>query len=403
MNEFLLYINALIYIIFAICIYSKKKSIDEGLFTFSLYALSAVACVYSAACGLLPSFWNYSLLGFIYLFISIYIICKPTLWSKAGYIYSKLSVSLNSKAFKILEYLSILYVLFSIISIYYSASDFLAGMGGDVWLDVYQDSEKYEEVYKNPIDGLAKRYTDYFRPVILLYCFFYVTRPDAKFIRFFIMLAATIFCALAISMKTASRGNIVNVIFLVMICYLIFRKEIPRKLDKIIKIIGLSGFAVMVIFLIAVTSSRFADGAIDSVIYYMGHSMTAFNHGIFAEMEGYSQGTYIFNYFTEMLGIDYIPRRGVKLYDYEFVTIVGVLYEDFGPIFSLVFICLLSSSISRLISKRKIDFADAFLYVFYLSRVAYGITTISSNEGFLWFVTILIYVFLKFIFRLKLS
>lgn len=403
MNEFLLYLNAFAYIVFTIYFFKKKKCIDESLFVFGVYTLSAIACVYSQSRGLLNSHWQYDLFGFIYLFVSVYILCKPALAKPRDYIYNKLNVTPNDKSLKILDYLSILYVLFTIISVYYSASDFAGGMSGDVFLDLYEDSDKYENIYKNPIDGIAKRYTDYFRPLILLYVFYYVTRPGAKLSRFFIILTSTIFCALAISMKTASRGNIVNVIFLVIICYLIFRSKMPQKVNNIIKVIGILGFVVMLIFLIAVTNSRFGDNAIDSVLFYMGHSMAAFNHGIFGEMSGYSCGTYIFRYFSDILNISYIPRVGVKLYDYEFVTIVGVIYEDFGPYLSLVFMSFLSVYITKITSMKKIDFADAFLYIFYLSRVAYGITTISSNEGFLWILTILIYIFLKFIFRLKLG
>ena len=41
---------------------------------------------------------------------------------------------------------------------------------------------------------------------------------------------------------------------------------------------------------------------------------------------------------AELLGIDSIPHKGMKLYTGEFITVVGVFFKDFGPVLTLIFL-----------------------------------------------------------------
>lgn len=404
MQDFIVHFNAIMYIILLVVVYVKKKChIDEGIFLVGVYALTALLCCYCYKNGLILNSWSFNLSGFVYLFVSVFIMVKPVLNKKPNYIYNRLSIVSNEKSFNILKYLSYLYVLLSCVSVYYSSSDMLAGIGSDVWNDIYMDSDKYEDVYVNTLDGIAKRFTDYFRPVVLMYCFYSMTNNKINIFSNYFILFATILSGLAISMMTASRGNIVNVIFLVVICYLIFRTGIPSKIKKHIRLVAIIAIVTISIFLFAVTQSRFGDAAIDSIVYYMGHSMLAFDYGVYPCMEKYCSGTYLFSYFTDLLSIDPIPHKGMRLYTGEFVTIVGVFFKDFGPILTLILLLVLSFLINKLLVGKKIDFADVYIYIFYISRVSYGITTVGSSEGFLWAVSLLIYIFLKFLFRLKIS
>lgn len=404
MQDFIVHFNAIIYIILLVVVYVKKKChIDEGVFLVGVYALTALLCCYCYKNGLILNSWSFNLSGFVYLFVAVFIMVKPVLNKKPNYIYNRLSIASNEKSFNLLKYLSYLYVLLSCVSVYYSSSEMLAGIGSDVWNDIYMDSDKYEDVYVNTLDGIAKRFTDYFRPVVLMYCFYSMTNNKINIFSNYCILFATILSGLAISMMTASRGNIVNVIFLVVICYLIFRTGIPSKIKKHIRLVAIIAIVTISIFLFAVTQSRFGDAAIDSIVYYMGHSMLAFDYGVYPCMEKYCSGTYLFSYFTELLNIDPIPHKGMRLYTGEFVTIVGVFFKDFGPILTLIILLVLSSLINKLLVGNEIDFADVYMYIFYISRVSYGITTVGSSEGFLWAVSLLIYIFLKFLFRLKIS
>ena len=404
MQDFLVVLNAIFYITLTLVLYGRKKyHIDEGVFLVGVYALTALCCLYCYRTDLILNSWSFNLSGFVYLFVSVLIMARPALNKKANYLYNKLSIVSNTKGFTVLKYLSYVYVLLSFVSVYYSSSDMLAGIGSDVWNEIYLDSDKYEEIYKNALDGIAKRFTDYFRPVVLMFCFYSMTSNKINLYENYFILFATILSSLAISMMTASRGNVVNVIFLVIICYLIFKKGIPHKIKRHIRFISIIAIVIISAFLFAVTQSRFGDSAIDSILYYMGHSMLAFDYGVYPCLEKYSSGTYLFNYFTELLGIDSIPHKGMKLYTGEFITVVGVFFKDFGPVLTLIFLFILSSLVNKLIIRNRIDLADVFIYIFYISRVSYGITTVSSSEGFLWAVSLLIYMILKFLFRIKIS
>lgn len=396
--------NAILYIILTIVVYRIKRShIDEGLFCVGVYALTAIFCLLCYSNKLILSSWTYNLSGFIYLFIAVLIMVRPVINKRANYIYNKISVVNNTKAFKALRWLSFIYVFLSFVSVYYSYSDILVSIGDNAWNDIYIDYDKYENIYKNTLDGIAKRFTEYFRPVVLMFCFYSMTNNKINIYENYVILSATILSSLAISMITASRGNIVNVVFLVIICYLTFKAGIPAKIKRNIKFVSIIAILIISSFLFAVTQSRFGNSAIDSILYYMGHSMLAFDYGVYPCMERFSSGTYLFSDLTNLLGISPIPHKGMRLYTGEFITIVGVFFKDFGPIITLAFLFLLSSIINRVITRRQIDFADIFLYIFYLSRVSYGITTVSSSEGFLWTVSILIYIFLKLLFRLQFS
>ena len=65
----------------------------------------------------------------------------------------------------------------------------------------------------------------------------------------YFILFATILSGLAISMMTASRGNIVNVLFLVLICYLVFKTGIPTKIKKHIRLVAIIALVIISIFL----------------------------------------------------------------------------------------------------------------------------------------------------------
>ena len=313
MQDFIVHFNAIIYIFLLIVVYVKKKChIDEGVFLVGVYTLTALLCCYCYKNGLILNSWSFNLSGFVYLYISVFILIKPVLNKKPGYIYNRLSNVSNEKSFNLLKYLSYLYVLLSFVSVYYSSSDMLAGIGSDIWNDIYMDSDKYEDIYVNALDGIAKRFTDYFRPVVLIYCFYSMTNNKINIFSNYFILFATILSGLAISMMTASRGNIVNVLFLVLICYLVFKTGIPTKIKKHIRLVAIIAIVIISIFLFAVTQSRFGDAAIDSIIYYMGHSMLAFDYGVYPCMEQYCSGTYLFSYFTELLNIDPIPHKGRK-------------------------------------------------------------------------------------------
>lgn len=387
--------------------YRYKRRFDQSCFLIGVYLLTAVFNLLYYP-GHTSYYNDISLFPFLYLFVILMLFFRPYLTTRKEIVDKIMPIGPNSKQFKILYFLCILYIVCSIISVYYSLGQITENMAKEAWGEIYGNEDKFENPYVNVFDGIAKRYTDYMRPVILLFSFYMLSYFYKKNkLKVLVIISSVILSTMIAAAAVASRGNIINVCILIVLCYLLFKNKIPRKLTKYIySCFGLF-VALFAVYFISVTVARFGEGdsATDSLLFYAGHSMLTFNDGIFYQTTQHSYGCYFFRYFVDLFGFTPIYAHTGDDAVGLFFTFVGSLFLDFPPVLLFLIAVIFPILVMRLchIDKRHMDFADLYLYVFYLNKLTTGFTVGSSNDGFLWGIALLIYFSLKFLFKVKLQ
>ncbi len=398
-------INTLLYLCTFITVYRYKRHFDEGCFLLGVYFVTAVFNhLYYLDHA---SYYNHiTLFPFIYLFIILLLFFRPYLTNRKEIADKIKPIGPNSKQYKILYFLCILYIVCSIISVYYSFSQFAENVAKEAWGEIYGNEDKFKDPYVNFVDGGAKRYTDYMRPVVLLFSFYMLSYYYEKNkLKVLVIISSVIVSTMIAAAAVASRGNIINVCILITLCYLLFRNKIPKKFKKYIYLFFGLFVALFAVYFISVTVARFGDGdkSTDSLLFYAGHSMLTFNDGIYYQTPQHSYGGYFFRYFVELFGVT--PIQGLIGAKAEglFFTFVGSLFIDFPPFLLFLIAILFPIWIVRMchLNKRSTDFADLYLYVFYLNKLVTGFTVGNPYDGFLWAVAFLIYFSLKFLFKLR--
>lgn len=381
----------------------KNKRIDAYTILLLLYLFVAILCVYECyICkGTIQlkvwdiSTWNIKLWPMIYLFVVIILFFRPFKKYDSRHLIENLVIPQRLEMY--LSVISVLYIIFSLISIYYSITSFQVTISIGDYQDAYNESVDRAQ-YVNALDGIAKRYTDYLRPLVVFLSFYLMLIKKKKIFLSIIALFFAFLCALMISALNASRGGAFSAIMLLVFCLVIFWYKMPRKVKTISLVLGGSVAVFFVIYSILVTNARFEDDSISSILFYFGHSFLAFNYGIAPCLTQYSQGTYLFNWFLPFFGITPIPCLGNKV-EGLFISFVGSLYKDFGFIGTLFIAVFFPLLINRMMKPRNMhfDIASAYIYVFFYMQMVSGVFVYGNAQGFLWFVAILIFLFLKFL------
>lgn len=397
-------INTLLYLFTFIIVYRYKKKLDEGCFLLSIYLITAI---FNQLYYPTHTYYynNISLSPFIYLYVILMLFFRPYLINRKDIVDKLTQIKPNSKQYKVLYIMSILYIGFSIISVYYSLSQIYENIAKDAWGEIYGNEDKYENPYVNILDGIAKRYTDYLRPVILLFSFYLLAFYYKKKIQVLFIIISVLVSTMIAAAAVASRGNIINICLLIALCYILFRRKIPQTLNIYIYIISGVFISILGVYFISVTIARFGEGSgsYDSLLFYAGHSMLTFNDGIFYQTSNYSWGSYFFSYFVNLFGYIPIESNIDPKAQGLFITFVGTLYRDFSPILLFFIALVFPMWVMRIchIKKKHIDFADLYMYIFYIKQLASGFTVGSPFDGFLWGIAFIIYFGLKFLFRVR--
>lgn len=378
--------------------YSKVKVIDVSMILLLLYGFVAIMCVYELHSGSSDyrpvadlSTWDFRLWPYIYLFALFVLFIRPFLKYPSKNYVDKLYISPSMQKF--LMILSVFYVFAALISMYYSLSTFTYTFQQADFAEIYEEEVKQ---YANMLDGLAKRYTEYFRPIVFITSFYYLFKQRTHKTLFIIVLFVSIFCSLMINALNASRGGAFNLVMMIVVCMVMFWSSMIKQEKKRIILSGIIIAAVFIGYSYLVTIARFEDNSSSSIYFYFGHSFLAFNYGIAGRIPSLSQGTYLFNYFLPILGLHPIPTSPLRV-EGLFITFIGSLYKDFGFIGTFIVAVLFPCLISALIRPRRgrVDIASLYLYLFYTWRLMSGVFVYGNAEGFLWFVAFLIFAFFR--------
>lgn len=332
---------------------------------------------------------------YIYLFGVLLILVKPL---------SKLSTqSCNIERFdnSNLHKLAILYIIAAgidiSISLPHTLELFTSGDWGALREQLYADEDSIV-LYDNQFQRLIKNFCSYLFPFAIVYAFIQLTKKKVNILFTVLLFIAVLLPSFLGATVVASRGMLVVVAFKLCICYVLFRSSIPKARKKYIlqmAVLLLTGYLT---YSIIVSISRFGqDEAGSSIFMYFGHSMLTFNQGIFNSMHDYAWGNRFFSWFIDSFGGDsyFNADKLGSTAGSGFLTIVGTLYVDWGPIGTVIVAILANRIMMPFFSKANLALSDLIIIVFYTSTLAEGIMVFGRGRSLVWVTTFIVYFIVK--------
>jgi oligosaccharide repeat unit polymerase len=340
----------------------KKKSFDAGsvlLFSYLFYAVMSL-CLYNNP---YYKFNNIEIFPFIYLFLMLMLAFSPIL----RYDYNKIDKIQKPPALY-LNLVSIVFIIASLMQVQDIVSNFAVSIVR-LLLDSAGGQDLYNEAMAESIHLGDGRISNFFSIIsnaygnfgILLFLYYLTLNNRNKFI--LIGLFISIIISILTNITLGQRGPLIEIILSIVITYFALRKFYQPKVNKIIKIIGITFLISISIPLIALTVSRFGEseaGSKSSVFFYAGQENLYFNnYGL--DNGGLRYGDRTFPLFKKMLGFENVPdnfweRRSkypnIQINDEVFIGFIGDFTLDFGPfiapiIFIFFIIFILNKTIVR--------------------------------------------------------
>lgn len=381
MDNTLVILNFLAYFVTLLVIYRKRRRVTAGVFLLFCYTVVSFFCVINY--NMDPSQWDFSALFFIYLFVAIILLLKPFLDN--GYEIKAKSYVINQNFYKNVAWGYIFLATFASIVYLPIAREAISNPN---WAELYLDA--HEEKESTMFTKLANLFF-HLRYLGVTLLFFFVSRKGTSLLFKTSLLMMTILPLCLVTIANASRGGFVEIFVVFIISLTLFRNILSKSVVKVLKILGLIVVPLAFLYLSAVTIARFedtgyADTIGDTVIIYLGHSMLSFVYGIADTINQFAWGGYMFG--TE----DPDVKNGTHVGS-GFITIVGNLYWDFGPIFTIIIILLINRFWNR-VSRRNMGIPEFFLLLTYCMILYKGVFVLGKGWGVQLFEAFVIYFLL---------
>lgn len=387
----IVFLNAIVYVAYSLHLWNKQKTISIYLLLVLMYTFTSVMCFLYAYSNP-KTYPNIDIIPFVYLFATLLVFLLPIKKMPANI--NILSVKNESKI-NYLAYLCIALAFYDVATSFAHSSELIqSGAWNELRNQTYTDAESVV-LYDNQYQRLAKNILSYLQPLILAYTFYQLTKPKIRVIFTTFLFLSILLPSFIAAVNDASRGMVVSLIIKLVIAYLLFKDVIPKERKKYI----FSGFVIALIlfsiYLIAVTVSRFDDdGAKDSIFFYFGHSMLAFNDGLFDKLEYYAYGKKFFGYFIDMFGGNsyFDTTKAGSTCSGAFVTFIGSLYIDFGSIGTIVVGIIAYNIMKPFFCKKNMLLSDTIFVIFYASTMANGIFVSPNNRALTWLMIFIVYL-----------
>lgn len=386
-------INDLLYLLTLGAYYRANKKIDVYFFILSVYTITAVLC--SSYYIQNPTKYDLSIFNFIYLFVVFLVFIAPFKNRNIS------GTSLFIPDSKLINTLCWMYILSSAIAMYYTLPDTIALFQDGNWNALRNDLYAGEDIqlYHSQLERIAKNISSYLSTFAGVMAFYQLTKPKVdKFMTCSLFIAWVLPSFLA-STLVASRGMIVHLIFKIILLYIVFRGQIPSNRKKYLTIPMIAAFVGLIVYTIIVSISRFGEEeASSSATFYLSHSMLAFNDGLMGHIQRYTGGSYFFSWLLNFLGLDgsYDLDNLGGTWGTAFITFIGCLYFDFGPIGTIIFAVVNSLLVYQVSRRNKYDLADITILLFFASYYLNGVFVSGPGGVISYIMAFVVYKILKF-------
>jgi len=399
--QYLELFNSLLYLTVLYTYWKKYRTIDCYLILMLAYAFTSIMCFFARSYGVIgveisgTRNRETTLIPYLYLFVCILICFSPLK-----------SLSIDNSSFRIyntypVKILTWLYIISGTGSIAYSYSNVLdIVQGGEYALvrQVLYADDGTAMTYSSQVERILKNIQNVLNPFGIIMCFYYLTNKKSKVI-IFLLFTAWIGREFVDSALTASRGMIVNMLLKLLLVFVFFKQAIDKRIRRMFVILCAILAIPLTMYIVAVTTSRFDDGAASSVFYYLGHSMSTFNANVMGTMHDYAGGKYMFREIFNLLGLDStISTKALGMtHGSGFFTYIGTFYIDFGPIGTFLMCLLINRLLWSFVKKKKFLFSDLVIILYLISFFMNGVFVIGGGYAWTWLMILLLYYLLRMI------
>lgn len=384
--------NDLLYLVTLGLYYKKKRTIDVYFYILLAYTVTAVLC--SIHFFEAPRSWNLSIFNFIYLFIVVIIFIAPFRNKRIN------AANVTIQETVLVKILLYIYILSSLVASYYTLPNTVALFQGGDWNALRQDlyTEGKLDLYGSQLERLVKNISSYLSTFAGIMAFYHLTKPKVNKTMTIFLFISWLLPSFLASTLVASRGMIAHLILKIGLLYVIFRVNIPKRRLKYLTIPLISAIIGMIIYTMIVSISRFGEETTSSsILTYLSHSMLSFNDGLMGHIQSYTNGKYFFSWILNALDLDssYNLDNLGGTWGTAFITFIGCLYFDFGPIGTVAFAIINSLLVYNVSRKRSYDIADLSLLVFFASYYVNGVFVSAPGSVIFYIMTYVVYFILK--------
>ena len=338
----------LLWVITLIWYQRKNKNFDAGSFIIVMYIIYAVFSIMTINDDSIPQLTNYeplTLFPYLYLYVMMIIALTPAI-----YHHNNSTDSIEYPQSNILRIIATIIIVVAILNLPGIVSDFRNGL-----MSIFTDAEAGKKAYMEQIDNasnvggairnipaiLFNSFSDI--SIFLLFYFMTMSKKNHKII--YGLLFANVINLIMPVMRGQRSG--VALAFLTITCgYFLFKQYLSKRLNKVIKKIGIVFIAIITLPVAAITISRFGSekaGVATFINWYIGQGNIYFNNHALDD-NGLRYGDRTLNLFKRLVdsktSMNYVERREtyskLKINDEVFSTFVGDFTIDFGPFFAVI-------------------------------------------------------------------
>lgn len=388
------------------------------LFMFMFVSLSSIFIWESGIYGFIHynyiHTWELSLSPFIYLFLIFITLFIPI----KKFDESKIESVVLDDIFKIETIGSFAVVYsFALLFILILFVDYNAAL--ESASEVYKDNEQGELAM--PV-VIYRMYTFHrlLYPFILLLGFYYLSFKREHWVRTIFLFAAAVLPKVFVAIVTVSRGNLFFLLIELLICFLLFKKFIPRNTKRLLYFGSLTFLFVLIPVVVIFTTSRFESAEytpLMSVFKYFGESFLNFNCTFWGNVDEHPMSEFKFPFIYEFYDAPhtFLSRRERYTFFADmtgtnvllFKTIVGDFYLEYGALLGGVVLIILSRLYSKVIRfKKQIRFSTLILFFYYYELIFVGVFDLLWHGNTLFLIilfTTVLYVFIRYKFQLSLD
>ena len=300
-----------------------------------------------------------SLVPYICLYITTFVLSWPI--RKIDVSKIKIDV-IHSKIFKyLILLLACVFLAVSLVKIGEVSTIMSIGLG-EAYESAHNDGAKLFQ-YSNPflkvISSWGMTLCIASQGFLLLYSFSMLIHQEKKKWLYLFFIVLSFIPGICSALSNGSKGGLFFSAWDMIFVYIFFKDSLPYSVKKLLTVVGLFGFAVLISYVVVITSERNSlskikanrqESEIETIVRYLGEAMPNLGWNIYERVKKHPNGE---RFYPELLGD---PARGSKLVDefyyYRqstginmalFRTFWGDCYIEFGFWGSFLYIILMVS------------------------------------------------------------
>ena len=259
----------------------KSKTIDGGTSVICTYILYAIFSLLTLNDIMFSDLYlPLKIFPYIYLYLLLIIALSPTI-----YIHLKPVNSIATPQSNILMLTSILIIVSSIFLIPDIVANFGTGFiklltETDAGKEAYMEQIKEAEDAGTGISNIPAIIYNAFSDINVFLCFYFMTLKK-KNIWIISGLIFSMLISIMIPLMHGQRGGVIAALLTAIVGYSLFQRYISKKINRAIRILGVTCLLAIAIPIAAITISRFGNmggGVVGFLNWYVGQSSLYFNN-----------------------------------------------------------------------------------------------------------------------------